>query len=65
MVTYDNSEVKKAEGTKKCVMKTNLEFENYKSCSEATQLGNEKNIQKKEKQTQIVPFATQEKINNS
>ena len=44
MVTYDNSEVKKAEGTKKCVMKTNLEFENYKSCSEATQLGHEKNI---------------------
>ena len=28
MVAYDNSEVKKAEGTKKGAMKTILEFEN-------------------------------------
>ena len=29
---YDNSEVKKSKGTKKCVIKRELMFENYKDC---------------------------------
>ena len=28
----DNSEVKKSQGTKKCVIKRELMFENYKDC---------------------------------
>ena len=36
----DGSEDKKAKGTKKCVIKRKLKFENYKSCLEATQLDN-------------------------
>ena len=34
----DSSQEKKAKGTKKCVIKTKLAFENYKNCLEATQL---------------------------
>ena len=35
----DNAtEDKKAKGTKKCVIKRKVEFENYKNCLEATQL---------------------------
>ena len=37
----DNSEVKKSKGTKKCVIKWELMFENYKDC-----LFNDKNILK-------------------
>ena len=33
-----SSENKKAKSTKKCVVKRELKFENYKSCLEATQL---------------------------
>ena len=36
----DGSEDKKAKGTKKCVIKRKLKFENYKNCLEATQLDN-------------------------
>ena len=36
----DNNEDKKAKGTKKCVIKRKLKFENYKNCLEATQLEN-------------------------
>ena len=36
----DGSEDKKAKGTKKCVIKRKLKFENYKNCLEATQLEN-------------------------
>ena len=36
----DSNEDKKAKGTKKCVIKTQLRFENYKNCLEATQLEN-------------------------
>ena len=32
--------IKKAKGTKKCVKKRKLKFENYKNCFEATQLDN-------------------------
>ena len=32
----------KAKGTKKCVKKRNLKFENYKNCLEAIQLDNKK-----------------------
>ena len=47
----DGSEDKKAKGTKKCVIKRKLKFENYKNCLEATQLENkinhlEKNVVK-------------------
>ena len=34
----DGSEDKKAKGTKMCVVKRKLKFENYKNCLEATQL---------------------------
>ena len=37
------SEDKKAKGTKKCLIKRKLKFENYKSCLEATQLDNKIN----------------------
>ena len=33
----DSSEDKKAKGTKICVMKRKLKFEDYKNCLEATQ----------------------------
>ena len=36
----DGSEDKKAKGTKKCVVKRKLKFENYKNCLEATELEN-------------------------
>ena len=32
----DSSEHKKAKGTKKCVIKRKLKFENYKNCLQAT-----------------------------
>ena len=39
---------KKAKGTKKCVKKRKLKFENYKNCFEATQLDNKvKYLEKK------------------
>ena len=37
----DGSEHKTAKGTKKCVIKRKLKYENYQSCLEATQLDNE------------------------
>ena len=44
----DSSEDKKAKGTKKCVIKRKLKFENYKNCLEATQLDNKiKYLEKK------------------
>ena len=43
----DGSEDKKAKGTKKCVIKRQLKFENYKNYLEATQLDNEINYLKK------------------
>ena len=44
----DGSEDKKAKGTKKCVIKRKLKFENYKNCLEATQLDNKiKYLEKK------------------
>ena len=36
----EGREDKKGKGTKKCVIKRKLKFENYKSCLEATQLKN-------------------------
>ena len=42
------SEDKNAKGTKTCVLKTKLKFENYKNCSEANQRENKINhLQKK------------------
>ena len=45
----DGSEDKKAKGTKKCVIKRKLKFENYKSCLEATQLENKISYPQKNK----------------
>ena len=46
----DDSEDKKAKGTKKCVIRRELQFENYKSCLKATQLENKINhLEKKQK----------------
>ena len=42
-LTDDGSEDKKANDTKRCVMKRKLKFENYKNCLEATQLENKIN----------------------
>ena len=42
-------EDKKAKGTKKCVIKRKLKFENYKICLEATQLENKINHPEKNK----------------
>ena len=40
----DSSEDKKAKGTKMCVIKRKIKFENYKNCLKATQLENEQTI---------------------
>ena len=45
----DDSEDKKAKGTKICVIKRKLKFENYKNCLEATQLENKTNYVEKNK----------------
>ena len=39
----DSSEDKKAKGTKKCVIKQKIKFENYKNCLEANQIENKTN----------------------
>ena len=43
----DGSEDKKVKGTKKCVVKRKLKFENYKNCLEATQLENKIKLSRK------------------
>ena len=45
----DVSEVKKAKGTQKCVIKRKLKFENHKNCLEAMQLENKINYPEKNK----------------
>ena len=47
----DGSKNKKVKGTKKCVIKRKLKFENYKNCLEATQLENKINCIEKMKVT--------------
>ena len=45
----DSSKDKKGRGTKTCVAKRNIKFENYKSCLEATQFNNKINyLERKE-----------------
>ena len=44
-----NDEDEKAKGTKNCVIKRKLEFENYKNCLEATQIQNDINYLEKNK----------------
>ena len=41
--------IKKAKGTKKCVMKRKLKFEDYKNCLEAAQIENKINHLEKNK----------------
>ena len=41
--------IKKTKGTKKCIIKRKLKFENYKSCLEATRFKNKINYQVKNK----------------
>ena len=45
----DGSEGKKAKGTKKCVIKRKLKFENYENSLEATQLDNKRKYLEKNK----------------
>ena len=45
----DVMKIKKTKGTKKCVVKRKLKFEDYKHCSEATQLENKINRLEKNK----------------
>ena len=45
----DVSEVKKAKGAQKCVIKRKLKFENHKNCLEAMQLENKTNYPEKNK----------------
>ena len=40
LLTDNNNEAKKAKGTKKCLVKRKLKFEDYKHCLETTQLEN-------------------------
>ena len=54
IITGNKNENKKAEATKMCVIKRNLEFENYKHCLEANQLENEINNLQTIKLIQIV-----------
>ena len=46
-LTGNKNKNKKAKATKKCAIKRNLEFEDYKHCLEANQLENEINNLKK------------------
>ena len=39
--------IKKAKGTKKCVIKRKLKFQDYKNCLKAAQMENEINHQEK------------------
>ena len=48
-LTGNNNEDKKAKGTKKCVIKRKLKFEDYKDCLDETQLENKTNHQEKNK----------------
>ena len=41
--SIDGGSEDKAKGTKKCIIKRKLKFENYKNCLKATQLANKKN----------------------
>ena len=51
----DGSEDKKAKGTRKCIIKRKIKFENYKNCLEATQLENKINhLEKREINIDIV-----------
>ena len=59
----DGSEGKKAKGTKSCVIKRKLKFENYKNCLEATQIENKINHLEKN-EIGIVSFLTRENIKN-
>ena len=54
----DGSEDKKANDTKKCIMKRKLKFENYKNCLDATQLDNYINFLEKTKLMLTVSFVT-------
>ena len=47
----DNSEDKKTKDTKKCVIKRELKFEDYKNCLKVTQLENKINYLEKNKFT--------------
>ena len=48
-LTDNTNQDKKAKGTKKCVKKRKLKFEDYKNCLRATELENELNKLKKKK----------------
>ena len=50
----DSSEDKKVKSTKKCVIKTKLQFENYKNCLESIQLDNKIKYLEKNKLAQTV-----------
>ena len=43
----DNDRNKKTKGTKKCVIKQKIKFEDYENCLEANQLKNETNHSEK------------------
>ena len=61
----DNSKDKKAEGTKNCVIKRKLKFENYQNCLEATQLDNEIIYLGKIKSNKISFFCLKKNIKKS
>ena len=48
-LTDDSNENKKAKGTKNCVIKQKLKFEDYKHCLEATQFENKINYPENKK----------------
>ena len=61
----DGREDKKAKGTKACVIKRTLKFENYKNYLEPPRFENKISSLKKDKFTQIVSFVTKKTIKNS
>ena len=62
-LTPDGSENKKVKGTKKCVIKRKLKFENYNNCLEAAQLENKANHL--EKKIHIDTLKKKKILNNS
>ena len=61
----EDSEDKKAKRTKKCVIRRELQFENYKSCLKATQLENKINhLEKNETERENIKENHKEFIKN-
>ena len=62
----NNDEDRKAKGTKKCVVKRKLKFEDYKNCLESVQIENKiSNLEKNRNEVNIVKKDHKEFIKNN